>query len=930
MAKTALLTIPLLLLLADPGHGAIAVSGRATTARGEAVPGATARLLPLVDPTDLTTTDSPRALATATADARGWFRLEAGEPGLYLLRLEAAGLAPMEHPLLPLVEDVVLPPAALAADAGLGVRVVDVDGAPVAGARVAGIATALPAEVGWRRAAGSGLTGPDGTLRLSRAAGDRLTVRAFRDGFGESPAIGLGPGEEAPLLRLCAVPAREAATATTAAPLAGRVVAAGSGEPVPGAVVWPVEAPWLAVRSGADGRFRLATVGDGEMAIAAAAPGFLDERRQLAPRPAGALPPIALRRAASAAGRVREPAGAPVPGAEVEVRLDGAAGPTVLRALSGPDGAFRLRLAPDRPHRLSVHKEGYGPAEVALVAAPPGPLRDRLEVVLRPGRPAFGVALDADGLPAHGAELALVSAGKPRVEARAGEDGVFRFAAVPTGTFALHARDNGAAPIVLPGIVVPAGPGTWDLGTVTLAPAAITAGRVVDPEGTPVAGAVVRALAVEDGEEGAADQAVEATAGEDGWFALTGLAPGRLVDLDVAAAGHARVRVRSVEVPPAEPLTIVLGPAASVTGTVTASDGRPVAGAVVRVSPDPAPGTSDHTSGSSDTSAGTSGGPTVGGTDEDGRFAIDGLASGRVRVSASASGYAAAREVEVDLGSAEEPRAAEVEIVLERGAALAGQVASVAGRPLPGAAVAARATAPDRRVDAVADDLGRYRLEGLAPGDWLVVASHPGHRRRVERVTVGPEGGALDLTLDAGAEVSGRVVDGQGEPVAGARLELRRSRDELDLPSPPLETLSDAAGSFRFGGVEDGAHELRAERPGLATVALPEPVEVRGAPVGGLLVRLESGGAVRGRLLGVPQEELARVEVAAVGSGRLVRGEVDFAGRYRLRDLAPGEWLVSATAGDGGRRAGGRVVVESGDVVELDLELVPATPGERR
>ena len=137
------------------------------------------------------------------------------------------------------------------------------------------------------------------------------------------------------------------------------------------------------------------------------------------------------------------------------------------------------------------------------------------------------------------------------------------------------------------------------------------------------------------------------------------------------------------------------------------------------------------------------------------------------------------------------------------------------------------------------------------------------------------------------------------------------------------QTTTGGDGGFRFDAVEDGEYRVRASKEGHAT-AESEPVRVAGAPVGGLEVRLQAGGAIVGRVLGLEPEALARVEVAAGRTQAMdyKSTRVDYEGRYRIAAVAPGEWRVWAEVPSTGRRAEGRVTLTPGaSEATLDLDF---------
>jgi hypothetical protein len=129
-------------------------------------------------------------------------------------------------------------------------------------------------------------------------------------------------------------------------------------------------------------------------------------------------------------------------------------------------------------------------------------------------------------------------------------------------------------------------------------------------------------------------------------------------------------------------------------------------------------------------------------TDGDGRFTFEAMPAGRYGLDASKAGYARAQFggraagprvlIEVTAGTTVDG----IELRMERGAAITGRVVDDRGDPLPGLSVAAdRVVRVDGRTDLIriaqteTDDLGEYRLGGLAAGRFVVaVVSAPARK----------------------------------------------------------------------------------------------------------------------------------------------------------------------------------------------------------
>jgi protocatechuate 3,4-dioxygenase beta subunit len=140
--------------------------------------------------------------------------------------------------------------------------------------------------------------------------------------------------------------------------------------------------------------------------------------------------------------------------------------------------------------------------------------------------------------------------------------------------------------------------------------------------------------------------------------------------------------------------------------------------------------------------------------------------------------------------------------VLRRSLALEGRVLDPWGRPQNEALVevrerderAAQGLRPYRPV-AETDEAGRFRIEGLAPGEIVLRAEALDLVSPDRTVTVSDAHQPVDLRLPPVARVRGRVLDRRGDPVGGAVVRLAAPDDER-AATPPTRTTSDVAGRF--------------------------------------------------------------------------------------------------------------------------------------
>ena len=1001
----------LLALLALPLHAAgIPVTGRALTPDGKPAAGVRALLVPEISNFELARLElggkaGPAPAVSASTDAAGSFRLTAPEAGMWTVRLEGTGYAPLEMTLAPLSEETELPDAALVPDAPLRVMVADPQGKPVANAWVrmesSGPRSALvkPWQVPLHRVAFTDASGgatlsrqPDEgvtvwaaapgllpvhqekvrgssvTLRLAAGAERRIEVRdaqgkplagvlvaladsswvAGRTAEGgrlelPAPAAGLDlrlAVEDGRRLhyRLRAAKPEETGPVVIAlkpaAPVSGKAVEEKTGRPVPGALVWPDRDLGAVTRAGRDGTFRLAHV-EPEVGLLATAPGyFTDEGRA-----GGRVVTFNLPPRLSAGGIVVDEAGQPVAGARLKASPQ--AGLRFQRsaavwssggfARSAASGRFRLSsLAAGVAYDLRAEREGFAPSRVELPARQAGAPAPDLRVVLHPGGTAFGTVIDGRRRPVAGAEVSLrpslpadlmararEARNPERIPATTGASGRFEMRNLPAGTFDLTVRARGFAPITVPALAIPEGKGATDLGTVQLAPGGAIHGVVVDPQGEPIADAEVQARGADrDGpvfrESRPGDVGTgSAVTAADGSFTLEDLAPGVALDVIATHPGYGPGGAPGVAVPSETPVRVVLQPVSSVSGHVLGPDGKPVAGASVALHESPrrlggaffqSPGRHLH----------------EGVTDDEGAFAFADVAPGPFQMSATAPGHQRAelRGLEVKPGQ----DLSGIAIQLPAGATVEGRVTSTEGRPLADAqVVVADATvngmlgySPFR---GATDDDGQYRIEGIPPGPHTLEASAEGYRRAVRDVEAAAEPRKVDFQLDRGLEISGRVVDDGSNPIPDAEIYLSGTGRRSQSAS------TEADGTFRLSGLEDGDYGLEAGKRGYSAVPPARRVKLAGAPVSGIELKLTaSEGTITGRLTGLEFSQLARVRVWVNGAFNL--GTVDAEGSYRVSHVPPGHWRVRATVPDTSLHAEGEVTLEPGAAeARLDLDF---------
>ncbi|HZF11241.1 MAG TPA: carboxypeptidase-like regulatory domain-containing protein [Thermoanaerobaculia bacterium] len=242
------------------------------------------------------------------------------------------------------------------------------------------------------------------------------------------------------------------------------------------------------------------------------------------------------------------------------------------------------------------------------------------------------------------------------------------------------------------------------------------------------------------------------------------------------------------------------------------------------------------------------------------------------------------------------------------GAVLTGRVLDEAGAPVAGAKL--RLLGGDSfTLEALSDDGGRYRLDGIDPGECEVWVSRDGDHAAVSRVQIARGENRLDLPF-VRRPVRGRVLNPEGEPVAGAQVRLRGSGGEE-------VALTGDDGAFAFRMTEAWAR-LDVQTAGYVHYR-SRLLRVGGAAAEAIEVRLTRGAMLRGRVGGLPAGETIRMSAVDEATQEFAPGSVvDPQGRYEIRDLAPGTWHVTASAAQ--KHTAGTAILKPGDrEARLDL-----------
>ncbi|MEW6743627.1 MAG: carboxypeptidase-like regulatory domain-containing protein [Planctomycetota bacterium] len=512
-------------------------------------------------------------------------------------------------------------------------------------------------------------------------------------------------------------------------------------------------------------------------------------------------------------GRVVNELGAPVSGATIDARRQGQPvyfvkpGGRDESIESDRDGRFEVRgLRPRESYALIVDHAEYQPRRQSQVVTGES-VEDLGDIMLETGATVSGRVVAPNGAGVGGAsvwaggrvsgipmefhvEVDNLGGGPPmgRRKVTTAEDGSFRLAGLRPGETSLRASMTGfsrgstgpfqlAKGQVLTGVII------------ALQPGLVIAGRVSDDEGHPIAGAEVQLNRF--GPPEAASQDPQAKTEANGSFRIEGVSDGSHF-LTASAEGFVPYRQWGVKAG-SEDLRITLARGGSIRGRVVAREtGDGVSGFKVWTERDgfvflQQSGNQDQDGEGNDT------------------FLLTGLEPGKYRVGVEAERYGRAFSTEIDVQAGK--TVDNVVVKLERGAVLAGRVVAAAtGEGVAGASVRLFEISKDQAAGydaqtrfgwgpgefddigiepfppgrstptkAETDAEGNFRVSGLPAATFRVDVSKDGYAPGAEatlELAAGEERSDLVVELNSGGEVTGSVIDVNGQPVVGETIRV--------------------------------------------------------------------------------------------------------------------------------------------------------------
>jgi RNA polymerase sigma-70 factor (ECF subfamily) len=266
---------------------------------------------------------------------------------------------------------------------------------------------------------------------------------------------------------------------------------------------------------------------------------------------------------------------------------------------------------------------------------------------------------------------------------------------------------------------------------------------------------------------------------------------------------------------------------------------------------------------------------------------------------------------------------------------LAGKLTDAEGRPMSGTSVTACSSSDaSRKRGGVTDEAGRYRIDRLEPGAWIVEVHDfrtSGFATRLRETTIALGANALDLRLPI-EEIAGRVIARSSKkPLSFDDVALTANVVQPDGSLRFVGSVNAATdGTFRFRGVSTGRLRISA-MPKIGGLRANEiDVEVAaGAKTADVEIALDD--LATGRVVFVVRDETGkavdRFSVECVHDGRREQGSVDLRGwtdGVCESHFEVGQHIVTIRSADGGLAATTTIDAKEGATTKVDVVLRPA------
>lgn len=384
-------------------------------------------------------------------------------------------------------------------------------------------------------------------------------------------------------------------------------------------------------------------------------------------------------------------------------------------------------------------------------------------------------------------------------------------------------------------------------------------------------------------------------------------------------------------------LDFVLSPPREISGRVTDREGRPIQGATI-----------DAARWETLDNAGTSVGAAT--TGAEGEFDVTGLSPGAFTIDVKAPGFADQQLEGTRAGTSG------VALVLDRCGSVAGSVRMPGGTPARRFTLVpvrldsdfGRPLPPRERPRTFESTDGRFELVDLQPGVYVIQVGIEGFaltESEVFAVIAAKVTEDVDVVVDRGARLAGRVVDSHRLPVRGARVRIKPDfriepsfwpdplPDETDDSHRISEARTDSEGRFELAALSPRSSLFVVDAPGCARfavegIALPDGETTRWESI-----VLADGGTIYVQCLDATGRRSGGAILSCSCDFMDIRRAADAEGRAVFEGLRPGIWSVGVAPQPGDSfvsilgKSKRQVAVREGSFTALELRL-PPSPGD--
>ncbi len=708
----------------------------------------------------------------------------------------------------------------------------------------------------------------------------------------------------------------------------------------------------------AEGRFRIEDLPDGNVELRVRASGYVRQKQRVDVGSTDVA--IDMHKGALLEGVVVS-GGQPIAGASVRTK-------TATLTTDGT-GGFRLDGARTPRESLLVSAPGFVTAGVSVPltlnadgqASSGQSTNELVTVELERAAIIRGVVLSNDGAPLAGATVRVTKGSSgfnpmafmelaqrnnvkpPRVSVETDANGMFEIDGIPGGTVKLAAEMAGFLTEVTDSLTVTAGESTVGVELRLTRESTVT-GRVIGPDGAPVANATVKVALDKPKGMGAMIAGMfggswaRGTTADDGTYTVGGLRSGeRKVRVETKLYLHAEATaVVPDEASVAQDFT--LRPGYTVLGRVLSPTGDPVGGARVGVKWATAKSTGNPMAAMMGGMSGPDARVTA---DDEGRFEFTGLQDGPYDLTASSDAHLDGTLDEVVAG------ATEITVQLRAAASIAGRVVDVDGNPVPGAWVHRKGGPKKKGANpfmamlsqgpkVLTDADGNFVLPKLEPGRYQLFSRRESYAesetQKIE-LAEGEKVKDVELMLRVGETISGTVVTrGDGGAVEGALVYVTpgaalnfNPMDAVDMdpraPANSISTKTDAQGGFTLKGLTPGNVTIEVRHSDFAPASLAR-IAVPGTDV---VIEIGTGGVVEGVVTDKSGNAQSGTSIilsgGAMGFGRTKTASTDANGFYRMERVVPGSYNIMKMGGDAmfGMDGMAPIVVREGETTVKDF-----------